>query len=58
MEPETIADVLFKGWIKRYGCPGSIHSDQGRQFVSHLFKGLCRMLQIDKTRTIPLPSSI
>ena len=53
MESETIANVLFKGWIKRYGCPGSIHSDQGRQFESHLFKGLCRLLQIDKTRTTP-----
>ena len=53
IEAETVAEVIFKGWIKRYGCPGAIHSDQGRQFESHLFQGLCRLLEIDKTRTTP-----
>ena len=53
IEAETVSEVIFKGWIKRYGCPGVIHSDQGAQFESELFQGLCRLFQIDKTRTTP-----
>ena len=53
MEAETVAEVLFKGWIKRYGCPGSIHSDQGKQFESIIFQEMCRLFQMDKTRTTP-----
>ena len=34
IEAETVAEAMFKGWIKRYGCPREIHSDQGRQFES------------------------
>ena len=33
------------------GCPLSIHSDQGRTYESRIFKELCRMLEIRKTRT-------
>lgn len=50
-ESETIADVLISQFISRYGVPKQIHSDQGRQFESKLFKELCQRLQIHKTRT-------
>ena len=32
IKASTVADYLFRGWIKHYGCPRVIHSDQGRQF--------------------------
>ena len=51
---ETVADILFRGWIKRYGCPREIYSDQGRQFESAVFQEMCKMLEISKTRTTPL----
>lgn len=51
IEADTIADVIFKGWIKRYGCPGEIHTGQGSQFESRLFREMCKVLQINKTRT-------
>ena len=51
---ETVADVFFRGWIKRYGCPREIHLDQGRQFESAVFQEMCKMLEISKTRTTPL----
>lgn len=51
MEAETIADAVFRGWIKRYGCPYEIHTDQGSQFESQLFSQLCEILCISKTRT-------
>lgn len=53
MEAETVANVIFKGWIKRYGCPYALHTDQGRQFESQLFQNLCSLLGIHKTRTTP-----
>ena len=53
IESETVADVLLKGWIKRYGCPVELHTDQGTQYESQLFKGLCKLLNISKTRTTP-----
>lgn len=51
IDAETVAETLFKGWIKRYGCPQEIHSDQGAQFESQLFREMCKVLQINKTRT-------
>ncbi|CAG2227334.1 unnamed protein product [Mytilus edulis] len=36
-----------------FGVPRQIHTDQGRQFESALFKELCTRLCIDKTRTTP-----
>ena len=52
-DAETVAETIFKGWIKRYGCPRAIHSDQGMQFESRLFQEMCRLLQMNKTRTTP-----
>ena len=47
----TIATALIEHWISRFGCPHSIHSDQGRNFESLLFKNLLSLLEIDKSRT-------
>ncbi|VDI42665.1 Hypothetical predicted protein [Mytilus galloprovincialis] len=54
MRAETVADILFGAWVKRYGCPVEIHSDQGRQYESAVFRELCQLLEINKTRTTPL----
>ncbi|KAK3085543.1 hypothetical protein FSP39_005031 [Pinctada imbricata] len=48
----TCADRLMDV-ICRFGCPLSIHSDQGRTFESDIFKELCAMLEIRKTRSSP-----
>ncbi|MEW8545935.1 MAG: hypothetical protein AB2693_20630, partial [Candidatus Thiodiazotropha sp.] len=40
-------------FICRFGCPEQIHSDMGREFESSLFKEVCRLLGIKKTRTCP-----
>ena len=52
-EASTVADVLVQGFISRFGIPSQIHSDQGPQFESHLFKSLCGLLGVEKTRTTP-----
>ena len=50
---ETVAAVLVEEFICRFGIPVQIHTDQGRNFESNLFKEVCRLLDIDKTRTTP-----
>ena len=48
----TCADKILNEVISRFGCPFSLHSDQGRNYESNLFSELCKMLEIRKTRTI------
>lgn len=50
---ETIAIALMEGFIGRFGIPHVIHTDQGRDFESKLFKELCKLLDIEKTHTTP-----
>ena len=38
----TTANALVDHWISRFGCPHSLHSDQGRNFESKLFEQLIR----------------
>lgn len=49
----TVADKLVPEVFCRFGCPAQIHSDQGREFESDLFKTVCEKLGINKTRTTP-----
>ena len=37
----------------RFSPPEVLHSDEGRQFDGLLLKEICRILQIQKTRTTP-----
>ena len=53
MEAVTVARILVDEVITRFGIPERIHSDQGAQFESNLFSELCKLLQIEKTRTTP-----
>ena len=49
----TVAKCIFNNVISRYGTPEQIHTDQGTQFESSLFKELCTLLHIHKSRTTP-----
>ena len=50
---EIVASRVVKGFISRFGCPLEIHSDQGSNFDSALFKSVCNLLEITKTHTTP-----
>lgn len=50
---ETVAQVLVEEWFFKFGVPGRIHSDQGRNFESALIRQLCELYQIKKSRTTP-----
>lgn len=48
---ETIADIIYTGWICRFGCPVRLTTDQGRQFESNLFSHLTKKMGISRIRT-------
>jgi hypothetical protein len=50
-QADTIAHKLVMEFIARYGTPLELHSDQGRNFESELFKETLKLLEITKTRT-------
>jgi len=49
----TIAEIMVNEFFSRFGCPLEIHTDQGSNFNSSLFKEVCKLLNIYKTRTTP-----
>ena len=49
----TVADKLVTEVVLRYGCMEQIHTDMGAEFESNLFKEMCRLLGVKKTRTNP-----
>ena len=54
----TVAEKLVKEFISRFGAPLEIHTDQGRNFQSDLFREICHLLEVKQTRTTPYhPSS-
>ena len=52
-EALTIARVFVNEYVCRYGVPVQLHTNQGRNFESKLIGEMCKILEIDKTRTSP-----
>ena len=50
---EECALQIANNFISRWGAPLSIHSDQGAAFESKLFKELCNIFEVRKTRASP-----
>ncbi|PNF28819.1 hypothetical protein B7P43_G04432 [Cryptotermes secundus] len=53
-EASTIAEVLVANFFCRFGILRELHSDQGRNFESHLLQEVLQHLGVSKTRTTPL----
>ncbi|CAC5414109.1 unnamed protein product [Mytilus coruscus] len=53
IEAVTVAKKFEERIVTIFGVPLSIHSDQGSNFESHVFKKMCNILGIHKTRTTP-----
>lgn len=47
-ESSTVAKALLNSFISIIGCPAVIHTDQGSNFMSKVFKDLCKLLKIKK----------
>ncbi|KAG8239972.1 hypothetical protein J437_LFUL018570, partial [Ladona fulva] len=52
-EAATVAKTLVKEWICCFGVPLELYSDQVWNFESALFQGVCKILDIKKTRITP-----
>ena len=50
---ERVARTLVSEFIGRFGGPLELYSDQGRNLESRMFKEVCDLLNIVKTRTTP-----
>ena len=53
-EAVTVAEKLVAEYVCRFGVPRELHSDQGTNFESKVMKEVCKLLDIQKTRTTPL----
>lgn len=52
-EAVTVADILVREFVSRFGLPLELHSDQGRNFEAKIFAEMCQLREIKKTRTTP-----
>ena len=50
---ERVVRTLVSEFIGRFGCPLELHSDQRRNFERRMFKEVCDLRKIVKTRTTP-----
>ena len=50
---KTVATKLVDEFVARFGVPLEVHSDQGKEFESEVFKQMCSILGIRKTRCTP-----
>jgi transposase InsO family protein len=53
-ESSTVVEALVTNFFCRFGIPRELHSDQGRNFESHLLQEVLQRLGVSKTRTTPL----
>jgi transposase InsO family protein len=52
-DADTIARAFVSRVILRHGAPKSLLTDQGANFLSNLFKSICKLLKIKKLQTTP-----
>ena len=48
-----VARTLMERFVASFGCPSALHSDQGKEFTSHVMQHLMKELQVEKTVTPP-----
>ena len=53
IKANTVCDALIDAWITRFGVPEYIHSDNGVQFTSKLYKDVCHKLGMEPTYSTP-----
>lgn len=46
-DSEKVAETFVTKWVLRFGSPETILTDCGKEFVSELFKGVCKLLSVN-----------
>ena len=46
-EATTVAEILVQRFVTLFGVPQQLHSDQGTNFESNVFKEMCRLIGIE-----------
>ena len=44
IEAATVAEAIVNNWIATHGTPWELHTDQGSNFESELFKEMCKLI--------------
>ena len=47
----TVAKAFVNVWVSMFACPENLHSEKGSNFMSNLFKNMCKELGINRTST-------
>ena len=50
---QTVARVLLEEIIPRHGCPGTLLSDNGTEFINAVVTGICEKMNVYRIRTSP-----
>ena len=53
IDAKTVATNLIERFVSVSGVPATLHSNQGSNFESNVFKEMCLILVMEKTRTTP-----
>ena len=52
-EVTTVANAIYDKLILEYGSPGILLSDNGQEFISHIFTYVCQEFNIEQHFTSP-----
>lgn len=50
---EKVAEAFVEKWILKFGCPNTVLTDCGTEFVNALFKEVCKLLKIETETSTP-----
>jgi transposase InsO family protein len=52
-DAQTIAKAIFEQWFCKFGIPAQIHTDGGKEFVNKVMAEICKLLNVQHSKTSP-----
>ena len=50
---EDVARAIVENWVLTFGAPDCLHTDQGANFCNEPLLEVCKIFEVEKTRTSP-----